>query len=299
MDTKTFVSTYSGKKIDFDGANGGQCVDLYRQYVKEVLGFPQSPPLGVDGCAADLWTSYLPEYFDQIKITPEFVPQEGDIMIWNKRAGGGYGHVGVVLEGATKDSFQSFDQNWKKRDVCEVINHTYMNVIGVLRPKVNEKKELKYTEEEMTSVRLERDANWDRFQNLDKEYKDFVLAVVERLNPLKPLPAITDKNYAMTLLDDEIGGRDALQKELKEKSDLWSKQERELEEENRSLEERIKLLKKEIADMEIAHKVEMEKLWEKIHTIETTQQNHQEKRKAQEGLSTFFEKLSSIWKGIL
>jgi hypothetical protein len=51
-----FIKKWNGKVCDFDGKYGSQCVDLYRMYVKEVLGYPQSPP--VEG-AKDIWNTYL------------------------------------------------------------------------------------------------------------------------------------------------------------------------------------------------------------------------------------------------
>lgn len=95
--------------IDFDGAYAGQCVDLYRQYCKEVLAFPQSPP--VRG-AADIWDTYLKNCFTRYENTPTAVPQKGDVMLWNKNAGGGFGHVAVFISGDA-NKFKSFDQNWR------------------------------------------------------------------------------------------------------------------------------------------------------------------------------------------
>lgn len=131
MNAQEFFTKYDGKIIDFDGVYGGQCVDLYRRYVKEVLGFTQSPP--VVG-AADIWDTYLKDRFDRIENTPTGVPQLGDILIWNKNAGGGFGHVGVFSEG-TANSFRSFDQNWPSGSPCHIQGHYYTNVLGWLRPQ--------------------------------------------------------------------------------------------------------------------------------------------------------------------
>jgi len=134
---KQFVDKYNGKKLDWDNAYQGQCVDLFRFYIDEVIGVKQ--PRGVVG-AADFWANYstdpiLKDNFTQIKNTPEFVPQESDVMIWNKRAGGGFGHIGVVISGNINE-FTSFDQNWRSINVCEPTKHNYTNVYGVLRPKL-------------------------------------------------------------------------------------------------------------------------------------------------------------------
>lgn len=126
-----FVDKYLGKKVDYDGFYGGQCVDLYRQYVKKVLGFPQSP--GVGG-AAEIWESADPKYYDFIKNDPNAVPSRGDIVIWNRRVGGGFGHVAIFLSGDV-NGFTSLDQNWPTLSKVTKTKHTYSSVIGWLHPK--------------------------------------------------------------------------------------------------------------------------------------------------------------------
>ena len=132
MKVEEFFAKYNGKGIDFDNYYGFQCVDLYRQYCKECLEYPQSP--GVGG-AYEIWDTYLKDYFERISNTPDGVPELGDIVIWSKNAGGGYGHVGVFNSG-NLDSFVSFDQNWPVGSLCHFQNHNYTNVLGWLRPKV-------------------------------------------------------------------------------------------------------------------------------------------------------------------
>lgn len=134
MNLDEFINKYIGKKIDFDGYYGGQCVDLYRQYVKEVLDYPQSP--GVGG-AAEIWDSASPQYYDFITNTPEGIPSKGDIVIWNRRVGGGFGHVDVFVSSQDINNFTGFDQNWPTLDVCTLTKHNYSNVIGWLHPKEN------------------------------------------------------------------------------------------------------------------------------------------------------------------
>lgn len=129
MTLDEFIRKYEGKGIDFDGHYGAQCVDLYRQYVKEVLEFPQSPP--VPG-AKDIWDSYLPEYFQRIGNTPYGVPEKGDIVIFGTGIGK-WGHVSIFLEGNTT-RFTSLDQNYPAGSLVHKQGHTYNAVIGWLRP---------------------------------------------------------------------------------------------------------------------------------------------------------------------
>lgn len=126
-----FITEWLGKKCDFDGYYGGQCVDLYRMYVKQVLNVEQSP--GVGG-ATEIWDSASDKYYDFIENTPTGVPLKGDIVIWDRDAGGGFGHVAIFIEGNT-DSFTSFDQNWPTLDKCTKTKHNYNNVIGWMHPK--------------------------------------------------------------------------------------------------------------------------------------------------------------------
>jgi chaperonin cofactor prefoldin len=137
MTLQEFITKYKGKGIDWDGHYGFQCVDLYRQYVQEVLEFPQSP--GVTG-AKDIWDSYLPEYYDRISNTPEGVPQAGDIMIWGSSYGK-YGHVAVVSS-ATSSYFNAFSQNDPLGALSGIKKYTnWTPVLGWLHPKGKENNE--------------------------------------------------------------------------------------------------------------------------------------------------------------
>lgn len=138
MTLDQFITKWNGKKADWDNAYGGQCVDLFRFYNNEVLEISQ--PKGVVG-ASDFWANYdtdpvLNTNFTKIPNTADFKPSKGDVMIWNKNAGGGFGHISIVSDNnATLDKFWSFDQNWRALNVCEITEHNYNNVFGVLRPK--------------------------------------------------------------------------------------------------------------------------------------------------------------------
>lgn len=132
MTYQEFKSKWLGKGINYDGAYGNQCMDVYRMYVKEVLGCPQSPP--VQG-AKDVWSTYLPEYFERIANSPTGVPQQGDIVIWGMNP---YGHIAICDKAATS-TLTCFEQNWKEGDgsgVTEIRLHgNYNNVLGWLRFK--------------------------------------------------------------------------------------------------------------------------------------------------------------------
>src|SRR3990167_9367950 len=129
-----FIQKYSGKYIDYDGYYGYQCMDLYRQFVKEVYGCQQSPP--VSG-AAKVWDTYNKDFFTSISNGPVNYPNRGDIIIWNTKAGGGYGHIAIAMD-STSMTFNSFDQNWPVGSRCHKQPHNYTNVLGWLTPKKKE-----------------------------------------------------------------------------------------------------------------------------------------------------------------
>jgi hypothetical protein len=130
-----FVKTYNGRATDYDGAYGAQCVDLIKAYLDKVFGIKP----GSWGNAKYYWINFekhseLVKNFTKIKNTASFVPQAGDIMVWNGNVGGGCGHVAICTGDGTTSYFYSYDQNWNGKAMRQV-KHGYDNVYGVLRPK--------------------------------------------------------------------------------------------------------------------------------------------------------------------
>ena len=59
MTLEEFVKKYIGKKVDYDGVFGSQCVDLFRQYVKDVLKIAEhTGSCSTSGGAKDLFLDY-------------------------------------------------------------------------------------------------------------------------------------------------------------------------------------------------------------------------------------------------
>jgi len=136
MSLQEHVKKWIGREADWDGKYGGQCVDLFRFYCKEVLGIPNPKP--VVG-AKDFYEKYsddtvLREYFEPIENTPDALPEVGDCIIWGRGVGSGYGHVAIFLQGSLK-SFDSFDENWPTLSKCTITHHGYSNVLGWLHPR--------------------------------------------------------------------------------------------------------------------------------------------------------------------
>lgn len=133
-----FVNKYNGKKVDFDGVFGAQCVDLARQYWKEGLGIPEhTGPCTTTGGAKDLYLDYekMPlekKYFNKIPKNKNFIP--GDTLIWNSTETNKYGHVAIHL-GTLNNSFIVFEQDGFKQDGAKITLRSKDNLLGGLRMK--------------------------------------------------------------------------------------------------------------------------------------------------------------------
>lgn len=88
-----------GITIDYDGAYGGQCVDLIFYYYV-YLGESSR-----GGNASDYTWNSLPSGWQRLTVTSGFVPQAGDIAVWKTNHScdscitGPNGHVGIVTAG--------------------------------------------------------------------------------------------------------------------------------------------------------------------------------------------------------
>lgn len=135
MDLIEFVNKYHGKKVDFDGAYGAQCVDLFRQYCKDVL---RAGHTGVVDGAKDLFLKYadLPsecKYFDRISVE-NGIPEIGDVLVWDSTATNKYGHVAICLGyDSTNDLIIVFEQNGFTQDGAKIAVRKTANLLGSLR----------------------------------------------------------------------------------------------------------------------------------------------------------------------
>lgn len=137
---KEFIKKYEGKKIDYDGTSGVQCVDFAKLYLKKCFGIDT----GTMGCAKEWWLNrfknpIIYKNFDFITVngnrpvssTPVVM---GDIGL---RTSGKWGHIFVI--DSTKDkSIIYYDENGTgEHDKVTIRMKPYTNyyVTGILRKK--------------------------------------------------------------------------------------------------------------------------------------------------------------------
>ena len=126
-----FINQNIGKKVDFDGVYGAQCVDLFRQYCKDVLKVPHTG--SVEG-AKDLFFKYdqLPvekKYFEKVALCPRV----GDVAIWGSTESNKYGHVAIFLGVVDDNHVLVFEQDGFKQDGAKIKTRSAVNLLGYLR----------------------------------------------------------------------------------------------------------------------------------------------------------------------
>lgn len=123
MTLKRFIVNNLDKKVDFDNKFGFQCVDLYRQYCKDVLGIPQTP--AVEG-AKDIWENHgsLKQSKDSFAV--------GDILIYDATPTNKYGHVCILVSLLDSDTFVVFEQNGFEQSGAKLTVRNTTNLLGSL-----------------------------------------------------------------------------------------------------------------------------------------------------------------------
>lgn len=130
MTLTEFIKAYNGKKVDFDGRYGAQCVDLYRQYCSSVLQVPQSP--AVEG-AKDIFKKP-----GALGVTAEaekaaYVP--GDVLVWDGTKTNKYGHVAILVAVFDEGHFVVLEQDGFAQDGVKLAFRGRDNLLGALWKK--------------------------------------------------------------------------------------------------------------------------------------------------------------------
>ena len=132
MKLSEFIQRNIGCKVDFDGFNGPQCVDLFRQYDKDVLGIPRTEP--VEG-AKDLFLKYdsmpkLKKYFVAMKTRDA---RYGDVIVYGATEKNRFGHVAIAVSTIDDNTHLVFEQDGFKQDGAKLVERNSASVIGILR----------------------------------------------------------------------------------------------------------------------------------------------------------------------
>lgn len=134
MKLDEFITTKINTNVDYDGYYGAQCVDLFRQYCKDVLEIPVHT--GAVSGAKEIWTNYdnLP---NEVKYFARVVgnPLSGDVVVWDSTKSNNHGHVAIYLGTVDKEHILVFEQDGFKLDGAKVKIRSTENILGFLRRK--------------------------------------------------------------------------------------------------------------------------------------------------------------------
>src|SRR5699024_2891754 len=150
-----YLYSLEGKGWDYDGAYGWQCFDLANMYWHKLFGH------GLKGAgAADI--PNVNNFKGEATVynnTPSFKAKEGDIVVFNRNYGGGYGHVAIVTNGNQDGNYMKFvslDQNWyggglNKTEVAQRIIHNYDFPMWFIRPNFKSENNAKKSSQSATT----------------------------------------------------------------------------------------------------------------------------------------------------
>lgn len=135
MTLTQFINTYKGTKVDykdenFKGDGSFQCVDLARQYYKDVLNVPQFPALGADGGAKDIIKNP-----GKLKVIKEDLLADysaGDVLVWGASKTNKYGHVAILVAIYNTKCFIVLEQDGFKQDGVKLAFRSRENLLGGL-----------------------------------------------------------------------------------------------------------------------------------------------------------------------
>ena len=136
MDMFEFIETHLGKKVDYDGCYGAQCVDLFRQYCSDVLKVPRTESV--------LGAKDIAEHYEELPITKKYFEmlnvkeaKLGDIAIWGSTASNQYGHIAIVLANLGSRLIV-LEQDGYKQDGTKLAYRSTDNIIGILRKRTKQ-----------------------------------------------------------------------------------------------------------------------------------------------------------------
>jgi hypothetical protein len=138
MNLEEFVEKYSGKKVDFDGVYGAQCVDLARQYFKDVWGFAKQPEpvIGAQDFCNDAEKRPIQrELCDCIPfLNANEKPPVGSVVVFSASTSNKYGHIGICLA-ADGEGIDLFEQDGFRQDGAKIAKWKYDRLLGWLQKK--------------------------------------------------------------------------------------------------------------------------------------------------------------------
>jgi len=222
-----FIDNLNGQFVEVSYRDAiYQCLDLVYNWVF-VLDFPKATIQ--HQYAYEVFTQasdFTREYFDIIPNRTETIPQEGDIVVWNKTSSNIAGHIAIVIE-ATQTKMKVFEQNSPLGTNAHISDKTYTNCLGFLRPKfkaVGGVPQYLSTLLQEAGLKIDEEASIRAFWEKAKKYDEDTKALRTQL-----VTANESLSNKSTELSNEIAKVDSLQATVDELTEKLNKKGSELD----------------------------------------------------------------------
>lgn len=140
MTLDEFVKKYEGKKVDYDGCYGAQCVDLVRLYIHLVWTLPQ-PKSIISAYEAHTRWLRSGNSFNEIGWKSLTKIARGDIVVFPPTDTNSHGHIAIVLDVADGEVL-CFEQNGFTQKGAEQKRRPLDTVFGCLTLSEKKKRSL-------------------------------------------------------------------------------------------------------------------------------------------------------------
>lgn len=128
-----FKNKYLGKKVDIDGAYGGQCVDLFNAWNKDYNGvYINCRPSGyARSLAENKANNGMLNYFKETQVNNMI---EGTVVVYGKCKFAPEGHVCFFIKDNGNGTYRALQQNYNNKQYVTIDNNPYEGIIGAFIP---------------------------------------------------------------------------------------------------------------------------------------------------------------------
>lgn len=127
-----WITANTNRYLDYDGAYGAQCVDLYDFYTTGFVG-GGAPMVGY---ADEIWQNHDPRAYQQISANQG--TQMGDVAVWGKGGATPMSHVGIIIQDMGNGFVKTLSNNATSAGstgTSAVVTISKANLLGYLRPR--------------------------------------------------------------------------------------------------------------------------------------------------------------------
>jgi hypothetical protein len=174
---QTFLQKYPlNKVIDYDGRYGGQCFDVANAWIDFITG---KKPKIILTKASDIYKKpnlIIPDGIEYEKIfnNPHFIPQEGDIIVWDDKDWSGFfGHVAICLSSSNISGLVLQQNGLLPTEGLKKItwfwSNSNNNFLGVIRIKTNQNSSKQNSNNNQAMSQQERDNYNQKIQDLENQ----------------------------------------------------------------------------------------------------------------------------------